>query len=50
VADVLASNRHERTGFNITLRVYMKGYPSGRAAAILLAIFIIREMAKDNGF
>ena len=50
MADVFVSNRHKRTGFDIALRVYVKRHPSCPRAAILLAIFIVRELANDDRF
>jgi hypothetical protein len=50
MTDVLASDRHKWTGLDIPLRVYVKGYASCGRAAILLAIFIVREVANDNRF
>ena len=50
LADVFVSNGHKRTGFDIALGVYMKRRPSCSRAAILLAIFIVRELAEDNRF
>jgi len=50
MADVFVSNGHKRTGFDIALGVYVKRQPSCPRAAILLAIFIVRELAKDDRF
>jgi hypothetical protein len=50
MADVFVSKRHKRTGFDIALGVYVKRQPSCPRAAILLAIFIVRELAKDDRF
>ena len=50
MADVFVSKRHKRTGFDVALGVYVKRHPSCPRAAILLAIFIVRELAKDDGF
>lgn len=50
IANVFMSNRHKRTRLDIALGVYMKRHPSCPRAAILFAIFIVRELAKDNRF
>ena len=50
MADVFVGNGYKRTGFDIALGVYMKRRPSCPRAAILLAIFIVRELAEDNRF
>ncbi|HEY4711814.1 MAG TPA: hypothetical protein VIH69_03935, partial [Dehalococcoidia bacterium] len=50
MADVFVSNRHKRTGFDVALGVYVKRHPSCPRAAILFAIFIVRELAKDDRF
>lgn len=50
VADVFPTNGHKWIGFDIALGVYVKGYPSCPRAAILLAVFIVRELTKYNRF
>ena len=50
LADVLVSNGHKWTGFDIALGVYVKRQPSCPRTAILFAIFIVRELAKDDRF
>ena len=50
MANVFVSKGHKRTGFDIALGVYVKRHPSCPRAAILLAIFIVRELANDNRF
>ena len=48
VADVFVSHRYKRTGFDVTLGVYVERRPSCPRAAILPAVFIIGELTEDN--